>query len=143
MGKIIDAFSIGTATALLATSPPVHAASDPFVGEVMMTAANFCPRGWAEANGQLVSINENTALFSLLGTTYGGDGRTTFALPDLRGRTPAHVGGGRDVPQLKPGQMGGNTSVARDPAASGTVRTQPTLGLRFCVAIQGIYPSRN
>lgn len=142
MGKEFNAFSI-VGVALLATSVPAHAASDPFIGEVMMTAATFCPRGWTEANGQLVSISENLALFSLLGTTYGGDGSKTFALPDLRGRAPVHVGNGRDVPPLVLGQKGGNSSVARDPAASGTVKTQPTLAIRYCVAIQGIYPSRN
>ena len=72
MGKEFNAFSI-VGVALLATSVPAHAASDPFIGEVMMTAATFCPRGWSEANGQLVSISENMALFSLLGTTYGGE----------------------------------------------------------------------
>ena len=61
---------------------------DPFIGEVVMFAGNFAPRGWAFCDGQLLPISTNTALFSLLGTTYGGDGRTTFALPDLRGRAP-------------------------------------------------------
>lgn len=66
--------------------------SDPFIGEVRIFSGNFAPRGWALCNGQLLPISQNTALFSILGTTYGGDGRTTFALPDLRGRSPVHFG---------------------------------------------------
>mmetsp|Transcript_47698 Transcript_47698/g.78718 ORF Transcript_47698/g.78718 Transcript_47698/m.78718 type:complete len:364 (+) Transcript_47698:76-1167(+) len=71
--------------------------SEPFIGEVQMFAGNFAPRGFAFCNGQLLQISENTALFSILGTTYGGDGRTTFGLPDLRGRAPLHVGGSRNT----------------------------------------------
>lgn len=66
--------------------------ADPFLGEIMLVAFDFAPRGWAQCNGQLLPINQNAALFSLLGTQYGGNGTTTFALPDLRGRAPAHVG---------------------------------------------------
>ncbi|HRX01617.1 MAG: phage tail protein [Anaerolineae bacterium] len=66
--------------------------SEPFLAEIRIVGFNFAPRGWATCDGQILPINQNQALFSLLGTTYGGDGRTTFALPDLRGRTPAHVG---------------------------------------------------
>lgn len=65
--------------------------SDPFLGEIRQTSFAFAPRGWALCNGQLLPIAQNQALFSLLGTSYGGDGRTTFALPDLRGRSPAHT----------------------------------------------------
>ena len=68
--------------------------STPFIGEVKLISWNFPPKGWAFCNGQLLPINQNQALFSLLGTTYGGDGRVNFALPDLRGRTPVHVGQG-------------------------------------------------
>lgn len=64
--------------------------SEPFVGEIRPLGFNFAPRGWALCDGQLLPVSQNTALFSLLGTTYGGDGRTTFALPDLRGRAPMH-----------------------------------------------------
>ncbi|HJU99511.1 MAG TPA: tail fiber protein [Burkholderiaceae bacterium] len=64
--------------------------SEPFLGEIKMTSFGFAPRGWAFCNGQLLPINQNQALFSLLGTAYGGDGRTTFALPDMRGRVPVH-----------------------------------------------------
>lgn len=68
--------------------------SNPFLSEIKITAFNFPPKGWAQCNGQLLPINQNQALFSLLGTTYGGDGRVNFALPDLRGRVPIHMGNG-------------------------------------------------
>jgi microcystin-dependent protein len=77
----------------------------PFLGEVKLVAFNFAPRGWAFCNGQLLPINQNQALFSLLGTTYGGDGRVTFALPNLQGRAPAHVGS-----SLILGEAGGEQS---------------------------------
>src|SRR5579862_7454350 len=66
--------------------------SEPFLGEIRMFGFNFAPVGWAMCNGQLLSIAQNTALFALLGTTYGGNGTTTFALPDLQGRVPIHLG---------------------------------------------------
>jgi microcystin-dependent protein len=80
---------------------------DPFIGEIIMFGGNFAPRGWALCNGQLLAINQNSALFSILGTTYGGDGRTTFALPDLRGRSAVHVGTGPGLSTIKLGQRGG------------------------------------
>lgn len=83
------------------------AQSEPFVGQLMVTGANFCPRGWARADGQLIAIQTNTALFSLLGTTYGGNGQTTFALPDLRGRGPIHNGQGPGLTNYLQGQIGG------------------------------------
>lgn len=67
--------------------------AEPFMAEIRMMSFNFAPKGWAAANGQLLPINQNQALFSLLGTTYGGDGRTTFGLPNLKGAVPIHVGG--------------------------------------------------
>jgi microcystin-dependent protein len=67
---------------------------EPFIGELQCVAFNFAPKGWAQCNGQLLPINQNQALFSLLGTTYGGNGQTTFALPDLRGRAPNGMGAG-------------------------------------------------
>ena len=79
--------------------------SEPFVGEIRMFAGNFAPQGWAFCDGQLLAISQNDALFSLLGTIYGGDGQTTFALPDLRGRIPVHMGSG---PGLSPRQLGSN-----------------------------------
>jgi microcystin-dependent protein len=77
--------------------------SDPFLGEIRLFGGNFAPQGWAFCNGQTLSISQNTALFSLLGTTYGGNGTTTFALPDLRGRVPMHWG---DGPGLTPRSLG-------------------------------------
>ncbi len=77
--------------------------SEPFIGEIIMFGGNFAPRSWAFCDGQLLSIAQNTALFSILGTTYGGDGRTTFGLPDLRGRVPM---GPRNGPGLTPRQLG-------------------------------------
>lgn len=77
--------------------------SEPFVGEIRMFAGNFAPRGWAYCDGQLLAVSQNDALFSLLGTIYGGDGRTTFGLPDLRGRIPIHAGSG---PGLSPRRLG-------------------------------------
>lgn len=67
--------------------------SDPFIGEIKLVSWSFAPRGWALCNGQLIPIAQNQALFAVLGTTYGGDGQTTFALPDFRGRVPLHQGG--------------------------------------------------
>jgi microcystin-dependent protein len=79
--------------------------SDPFLGEIKLCAFNFAPRGWAICNGQLLPINQNQALFSVLGTTYGGDGRTTFQLRDFRGRSPLHFGNGYVL-----GERGGETA---------------------------------
>ncbi len=78
--------------------------SDPYIGEIRMTGFNFAPQGWAQCNGQLMPIAQNQALFAILGTTYGGNGQTTFALPDLRGRAPMHAG-----PQFQLGQTAGET----------------------------------
>jgi len=80
---------------------------EPFIGQIMMFGGNFAPRGWAFCEGQLLPISSNTALFSILGTTYGGDGRTTFALPDLRGRAPIHAGHGPGLSDIRLGQKGG------------------------------------
>lgn len=80
--------------------------SSPFVGEIRMFGGNFAPVGWAFCNGQLLSISENDVLFQLIGTTYGGDGQNTFALPDLQGRIPVHVG-----PSVNLGQNGGSETV--------------------------------
>src|SRR5256885_14733844 len=73
-----------------------------YLSEIRIFSFNFAPKGWAECNGQLLPINQNQALFSLLGTTYGGNGQTTFALPDLRGRVPIHMGSGHTL-----GEAGG------------------------------------
>jgi microcystin-dependent protein len=85
--------------------------SEPFLGEVRIFGGNFAPRGWAFCNGQLLSIAQNTALFSLLGTTYGGDGQTTFALPNLQGRFPMHWGNGAGLTPRTQGEMSGTENV--------------------------------
>src|SRR3954447_8234771 len=79
--------------------------AEPFLAELRLMSFNFAPKGWAQCNGQFLPINQNQALFSLLGTMYGGNGQTTFALPDLRGKVPIHVGNG-----FTQGQAGGQES---------------------------------
>jgi microcystin-dependent protein len=81
--------------------------AEPFLGQIIMFAGNFAIRGYAMCNGQILSIAQNTALFSILGTTYGGNGQTTFALPDLRGRVPIHVGQGPGLSSYSLGQVSG------------------------------------
>ena len=81
--------------------------SEPFVGEIRMFAGNFAPRGWALCDGQLLAVSQNDALFALLGTIYGGDGRTTFGLPDLRGRVPIHMGTGPGLSRRTIGEKAG------------------------------------
>jgi len=103
---------------------------DPFIGEIKMFGGNFAPRSWAFCDGQLLPIAQNTALFSILGTTYGGDGRTTFALPDLRGRAAVHAGHGPGLTDRRLGSRGGTEittlNVTNMPShthiASGTVK---------------------
>ena len=168
---------------------------DPFMGEIRLFPWDWAPRGWMLCSGQLLSIAQNSALFALLGTTYGGDGRTTFALPDLRGRVPidrssAEPQGARDgvenvtltaatMPQHSHAMIGtstvatlkaptghafaNDTSPAADfyAAATNPLTTlspntiavtggtqphnnmQPFLVLNYCIAMQGIFPSRN
>src|SRR3978361_1619819 len=85
--------------------------TEPFVGEIRPVGFNFAPRGWAMCNGQLLSISQNTALFSLLGTNYGGDGRTSFGLPNLQAASPLAAGNGPGLSQNVLGQTGGMPSV--------------------------------
>ena len=85
--------------------------SEPFVGEIKMFAGNFAPRGYAFCDGQLLAVSQNDALFSLFGTIYGGDGRTTFGLPDLRGRIPLHQGHGPGLSERRLGSKGGAEKV--------------------------------
>jgi microcystin-dependent protein len=85
--------------------------AEPFLGEIIMFGGNFAPRGWAFCDGQLLAINSYTALFSILGTMYGGDGRTTFGLPDLRGRVPMHKGNGPGLTPRNLGQKSGSENV--------------------------------
>ena len=163
--------------------------SEPFLAEIRIVGFNFPPRGWAFCDGQILPINQNQSLFSLLGTTYGGDGRTSFALPDLRGRTPVHetsgfgLGskGGSETHTLTVSQVPGHEHQLRGSSANGdspvptgnaigafnnafnagsnltalqseTVgdvggqgheNMQPFMTLNFCIAIQGLFPSRN
>lgn len=85
--------------------------SEPFLAEIRIFGSNFAPRGWAFCNGQLMPVAQNTALFSLIGTTYGGDGRTTTALPDLQGRAPMHPGRGPGLTARRLGEEGGVETV--------------------------------
>jgi microcystin-dependent protein len=91
--------------------PGTAFAQEPFIGEIRWVGFNFAPRGWATCDGQLLSISQNTALFSLLGTTYGGNGQTTFALPDMRGRAPVHPGQGPGLSLRDLGEVGGTETV--------------------------------
>jgi microcystin-dependent protein len=86
--------------------------SDPFVAEIRILACNFAPTGWAMCNGQLLPISQNTALFSLLGTFYGGDGKSTFALPDLQGSAPMHQGQGPGLSDYVIGEIGGSDTTS-------------------------------
>lgn len=172
--------------------------SEPFLAEVRMVGFSFAPRGWAFCDGHVLPISQNQSLYSLLGTTYGGDGRTSFALPDLRGRTPIHVGrsnGGEEhrlgqksgeethtlstneIPQhthafratndpsttdtpgdalVLGGQAGlnlyapftspsrmGSGSIADAGGGQAHDNMQPFLALNFCIALRGLFPSRN
>ena len=169
--------------------------SEPFLGEIRNFGFNFAPQGWAQCQGQLLSISQNSALFSLLGTMYGGDGRTTFGLPDLRGRTAISVGQGPGLSDYVQGQVGGEEQVtltasqvaphthsvtassqaaSKSPANSLPAYTAdastyggatdltmspnmikpnpggqphdnmpPYLVTNLCIALEGIYPSRN
>jgi len=103
---------------------------NPYIGEIIMFAGDFAPYGWASCDGQLLSISENNALFSILGTMYGGDGITTFGLPDLRGR--AAIGKSKD------GRNGDTT-----PQGSSGSDTAGGLSVRYIIAIKGVYPPRS
>lgn len=145
----------------------VKASIEPFIGEVQWFAGNLAPRGWAMCDGQLLPINSNKALFSILGTTYGGDGRTNFALPDVRGRVIIHEGigpglraGGDSATQVtqtnnvlaSPGRTRPYDSSGANMNASAITRTgssqphnnmQPYTTLNCIIAMQGTFPSRN
>lgn len=106
--------------------------SEPFIAEIRIFAGNFAPRSWAFCNGQLLPIAQNTALFSLIGTTYGGDGRTTTALPNMEGRAPMHPGRGPGLTSRKLGQkLGSETTTlveAQMPSHNHTERAANTFG---------------
>lgn len=106
--------------------------SDSYVGEIRMFGGTFAPAGWAFCDGQLLSIGEHETLFSLVGTTYGGDGQSTFALPDLRGRTPVH--------RSDPLPQGTSVGLAAGPATSA-LQSPPGLVVNFIISLQGVYPS--
>lgn len=130
-----------------------------YIGEIQMFAGNFAPRYWAFCDGQLLPISEYEALFSVIGTTYGGDGRSTFALPDLRGRVPVHVGNGSGpgLSNVKLGEKGGlestevgNIQVSKDGGNNADVvnrvgkdNRQPYLGVNYIIALRGQYPPRS
>ena len=107
--KSIFAISVSSIAlvALISAIPPVYAGSDPFVGEIMFFGGNFAPRNWAFCDGQLLLVSQNQALFSLVGTFYGGDGRTTFGIPDMRGRVVVDQGTGPGLSQYQLGQKAG------------------------------------
>jgi microcystin-dependent protein len=110
LGRALAAMAAGTWLGRAVRPAPVEAAPQqdaPYIAEIRMFAGNFAPLGWAFCNGQLLAISQNDALFSLIGTTYGGDGFTTFALPDLRGRAPVHMGQGPGLQNFVLGQQGG------------------------------------
>src|ERR1700750_807966 len=107
---------------------------DPFVAEIRIFPFNFAPRGWAFCNGQLLPISQNTALFSLLGTTYGGDGKSNFALPDLQGNAPMHPGQGPGLSLHDLGETGGSDTVSllesEIPSHAHTMMSLPAPGNR-------------
>lgn len=105
---------------------------EPFIGQVVYFAGNFAPRGWAFCEGQLLAISQNSALFSIIGTTYGGDGRTTFGLPDLRGRAPVSPGTGPGLPTVSWGQRFGH------PTTQLTVANLPNHAHGFSVTASSV-----
>lgn len=136
---LLAAFGLLGVTGL---SAPEADAQERYLGEIITFGGNFCPRGMMKAEGQLLPIAQNTALFSLYGTFYGGDGRTTFALPDLRGRS--FVGAGQG-PGLENQHLGQKTtqSVSKEVDMGSNRTIAPSLAINFCVVTQGIYPSRS
>jgi microcystin-dependent protein len=101
--------------------------AEPFLSEIRMMSFGFAPRGWALCNGQLLPINQNQALFSLLGTTYGGDGRVNFALPDLRGRVPIHTGSGHTLGE-RGGEQAHTLSISELPTHTHTLQATANAG---------------
>jgi microcystin-dependent protein len=119
--------------------------TEPFLGEIMLFAGAFAPRGWALCNGQLLPINQNQALFAILGTTYGGNGQTTFALPNLRGRVPIHFGQGPGLALRTLGEVGGEeahtVTLAEMPAHGHVARGSSAAGTSASPA--GMFPAQN
>lgn len=140
-------FGITPGTVVDAQGRPMQPSSqitDPFIGLIIMVPYNFPPRGWAFCNGQLLSIAQNTALFSLLGTTYGGNGQTTFALPNLQGRFPMHWGNGPGLSPRSLGETAGSESVTllstQMPAHNHQITVQTDPGTTDSPS--GAYPAR-
>jgi microcystin-dependent protein len=104
--------------------------AEPFLSEIRIMSFVFAPKGWALCNGQLLPINQNQALFSLLGTTFGGDGRVNFALPDLRGRTPIHVGSAHTLGE-QAGETAHTLSISELPMHTHVVQAQPNTGTQL------------
>lgn len=120
----------------LSIATPATAGTEPYIGEIVMGGWNFCPRNSVPADGKLFAIAQYSALFSLFGTMYGGDGRTTFGIPDLRGRTPIHYGQGPGMPDHKIGTKSYSS-------ASGSAPNSGTLAISYCVVTHGVFPPRN
>ena len=136
------------ATVWLGRPKPAEAATKgtgPFIGEIMLFSGTFAPYGWALCNGQLLSIAQNTALFSIIGTTYGGNGQSTFALPDLRDRVPIHFGQGPGLSARTLGERSGaaahTITLAEFPAHTHVVRASSAFGTSATPT--GMYPARN
>jgi microcystin-dependent protein len=117
--------------------------AEPFLAEIRLMSFNFAPKGWAFCNGQLLPINQNQALFSLLGTTYGGDGRVNFALPDLRGRVPIHEGSGHTLGE-RAGEQAHTLSAAELPTHTHVLRASGDTGSTQDAAnnVLGVVPGR-
>lgn len=132
--KLFKSSALALALACTTHSAPAQAGDNPYLADVMVVAFNFCPRGWAKADGQILPIAQNTALFSLLGTTYGGDGRSTFGLPNLQGRYTIGTGQGAGLPFFQWGQTGGVETVtmtqAQMPSHTHSITALPTADVK-------------
>ena len=126
-----SAAAIAVATASLSAPTVAQAGANPFIGEMMLFGGTFCPRGWSTAEGQLLPISSYSALFSILGTNFGGDGRSTFGLPDLRGRVPLSQGTGPGLSPVRIGEKGGvenvTVSLAQMPSHNHAATATSTL----------------
>ena len=129
----------------LVAGGPALAQSEPFMGQIGVFGFNFCPRGWAPADGRMMKIADNQSLYSLLGTMYGGDGRTTFALPDLRGRVPIGLGVADGQTPKKQGEAGGAESVTLDLAqmTAHTHEIRAASGAAHAASATGTVLARN
>ena len=134
------------------SSTELKAQSDPFIGQLSVFAGSFAPRGWAFCDGGLLRINEYQALFSLIGTNYGGDGRTNFALPDLRGRVVIGPGQGPGLTSRSLGEKGGTEVGSKSGSGpfltggsskKGVPNEQPYQVLNYIICLEGVYPPRS